>query len=346
MIKKIQIEEWIEGKDPKMNQVLLDVRSPVEYEQGHIPGSINFPLFDNDERARIGTMYKRGGREASVLLGLELVGSKLAGFVKTAMQLAPKRNVVIHCWRGGMRSGNMAWLLDTAGFNVQLIEGGYKLYRRFIRKQFDNRAKIIIVGGYTGSGKTEIIHALRDRNEQVIDLEGIANHKGSAFGAIGMDNQPSNEQYENDLYDEWRKLDLSKYVWLEDESRSVGAVSIPDPLYRQMRESPVLKININKEERIARLVKDYVTIEPEELLVAVERIRKKLGGQWADQALEAIKERNYESATDILLTYYDKAYLNGQKKRSQDTIINLEVSNLDPETIADQLINHKLITNI
>jgi len=346
MIEYIQIEKLFASIDTHEQVVLLDVRSPVEYKQGHIPGAINLPLFDNDERALVGTMYKSAGREASVLLGLELVGSKLVGFVKIAMKLAPKRKVLIHCWRGGMRSGNMAWLLDTAGFSVKVIEGGYKAYRGFIRKQFEIKANIIIVGGHTGSGKTEIIHALHNKNEQVIDLEGIANHKGSAFGAIGMENQPTNEQFENDIYDEWKKLDLSKYVWLEDESRSVGAVSIPDPLYKQMRQSQLVKINMGKEIRIARLVKDYVTIEPDKLVVAVERIRKKLGGQWADQAIEAIKKQNYELAADILLTYYDKAYLKGQQRRPTDTIINLEVKNPDPEMIADQLISHKLISNI
>lgn len=341
MIEHIKIDEWFERVEQLKDLVMLDVRSPAEFEQGHIPGAKNLSLFTDDERARVGTMYKSGGREASVLLGLDIVGTKLTGFVKAAMQMSPKRNVAIHCWRGGMRSANMAWLLDTAGFRVKVIEGGYKTYRRFIRKQFEINANIIIVGGHTGSGKTEIIYALRNKDEQVIDLEGIANHKGSAFGAIGMDDQPTNEQFENDLYHQWKQLDLSKPVWLEDESRSVGSVSIPDPLFIQMRQSPVLRIILDKETRINRLVKEYPTYEPDKLVDAVERIRKRLGGQWANRAIEAIIQQNYKLAADILLTYYDKAYLKGQENRSMDSVIDIEISNPEPAAVADQLIRYR-----
>ena len=339
MIEYIKIDKWFGRVDQLNDLVMVDVRSPAEFEQGHIPGAKNLPLCTDDERARVGTMYKSGGREASVLLGLDIVGTKLTGFVKAAMQMSPKRNVVIHCWRGGMRSANMAWLLDTAGFKVKVIEGGYKAFRRFIRKQFETKANIIIVGGHTGSGKTEIIYALRNKNEQVIDLEGIANHKGSAFGAIGMDDQPTNEQFENDIYNQWKQLDLSKPVWLEDESRSVGSVSIPDPLFIQMRQSPVLRIKVDKNTRIKRLVKEYSTYVQNDLKMAVERIRKNLGGQMANQAITAIDNKNYELATDILLIYYDKAYQRGLEKRSGDSVTDIDISNPDPAVIADQLLS-------
>jgi len=225
MPKEIQIDLFLELS--KTNPI-IDVRSPGEYEHAHIPGALNLPLFSNEERAEIGTIYKQRGRVKAVQRGLEVVGPKLAGFAKFALALQSE-NILIHCWRGGMRSSSMAWLLETVGINCTLLTGGYKSYRSRVLTSFEKPLKIILLGGYTGSGKTDLIKLLKEQGEQVLDLEGLACHKGSAFGAIGQGEQPSSEQFENLLSLEMEALDGEKVVWIEDESRNVGKVFVPEP---------------------------------------------------------------------------------------------------------------------
>ncbi len=180
---------------------LLDVRSPGEYAQGHVPGALSFPLFSDAERATVGTIYKQQSRDLALETGLELVGPKLGGFVREARTLAPQGQVVVHCWRGGQRSGSMAWLLRQGGLDVWTLEGGYKAYRTWVLAELAaQQYSLYIIGGRTGTGKTKILHALRQMGEQVVDLEGLACHKGSAFGFIGELPQPTVEQFENDLH--------------------------------------------------------------------------------------------------------------------------------------------------
>ncbi|MBK8554971.1 MAG: tRNA 2-selenouridine(34) synthase MnmH [Lewinellaceae bacterium] len=209
-------------------RVLLDVRSPGEYAQGHIPGAFSFPLFSDEERARVGTTYKQANPEAALLLGLDLVGPKMGHFVVEALKLSRNKKLAVHCWRGGQRSKSMAWLLRLAGCDVVTLNGGYKAFRHEALDQYHlHPYNLRVVGGRTGSGKTKVLQALRDMGEQIIDLEGLAHHKGSAFGAIGEQEQPSVEQFENDLFFALRALDPQKRIWIENESRSIGRVYIP-----------------------------------------------------------------------------------------------------------------------
>ena len=256
---------------------IIDVRSPAEFAQAHIPGAVNLPLFDNDERAKVGTIYKKQNKDKAILAGLDIVGPKMAKFVVKAKKIAKNNKILIHCWRGGMRSGSMAWLFKTAGLNIEILEGGYKAYRQFIKKEFAKEANITILSGSTGSGKTDILIELVKLGEQIIDLEGIAHHKGSAFGAIGEKKQHSTEQFENNLYKAWAKLDLTKRIWVEDESKAIGLNHIPDEVFLQMRKAPVIKINVPKEVRIKRLVKDYTYADKEILIYHLNRIQKRLG---------------------------------------------------------------------
>jgi tRNA 2-selenouridine synthase len=174
----------------------IDVRSEKEYGHGHIPGAVNLPLFSDEERVVIGTIYKNSGREASVLKGLEIAGPKLAGFVKKLHKITDQKDILVHCWRGGMRSESMAWLFGQAGYKAHVLEGGYKAYRRFIREELSRPLTYIILGGLTGSGKTELLHMLGRAGEQILDLEKLACHKGSVFGGLGQPGQPANEQFE------------------------------------------------------------------------------------------------------------------------------------------------------
>jgi len=328
MPTKLSIEEFLPLTD---TFPLVDVRSPAEYAKAHIPGAVNIPLFDNEERKQVGIRYKQGGKENAVLLGLEYVGPKMAGFVKQAKKLVKKdKRILVHCWRGGMRSGSMAWLFETAGLKVFTLDGGYKAYRGYIRKQFSKNVDMVVLGGYTGSGKTSILQEMEKKGEQFLDIEGIAHHKGSVFGPLGQKQQPSNEQFENNLADAWRKFDFSKPVWVEDESRQLGTCGIPDPLFAQMRKAPVIKVIIPKSERIKRLVNEYGNFEKKLLAEQVEKIRERLGGQFANEAIEALNQNQLDKVADLTLRYYDKAYEFGILKRNPESITKLELEKDDP----------------
>src|ERR1700759_4202769 len=180
MTRRITIDELLTG--PTMP--IADVRTPAEFAHGHIPGAFNLPLFSNEERVLVGTTYKQVGKEAAILLGFDLTGAKWSGFIREALEIAPKKKIALHCWRGGMRSGAMAWALDLYGFDVYLLTRGYKHYRRRGLDTFAEKLNIRILGGLTGSGKTKVLHQLKSLGEQVIDLEDLAQHQGSAFGSM------------------------------------------------------------------------------------------------------------------------------------------------------------------
>lgn len=317
---------------------ILDVRSPAEFSQGHIPGAVNLSLFDDMERKKVGTFYKNSGREASVLLGLELVGPKMAGFVKEVRKQVQGKDLLIHCWRGGMRSNGMAWLLETAGYKVSVLEGGYKSYRGYIRQQLSDPFHLIVLGGYTGSGKSEVLRFLKEQGEQVIDLEAIANHKGSAFGDLGQEHQPTNEQFENNLYQELSKLERNKPVWVEDESRSIGSVGIPDPFLLQMRESPVIFMEMDSNFRVPKLVEEYAGYDTELLKKAIIKISDKLGGLQTKLSIEALETRDFARAIELVLAYYDKAYRAGMEKRDNSKVYRLKVNSSNAVENAGKLI--------
>jgi len=317
---------------------LVDVRSPAEFAQGHISGAVNIPLFDNEERAIVGIGYKKGGREHAVQLGLEIVGPKLADFVKQAKKLTPKKEILIHCWRGGMRSGSMAWLFETAGMKAYTLEGGYKAYRRYIREQFSRPVKMLVLGGTTGSGKTDILKILEKHGEQFLDIEGLAHHKGSVFGPLGQEPQPTNEQFENNLADVWRKFDFEKRLWVEDESRQLGKCVLPDPLFFQLRKAPLIKIIVSKPEREKRLVKEYGGFKKEELEEQLVKIRERLGGQYLKEALKALGNGDMQTVAGLTLRYYDKAYDYGTSQRPQENIFELELEKDAPEKNARMIL--------
>ena len=237
---------------------IVDVRSPGEFEQGHVPGAVNLPLFSNDERAQVGTTYKQQGRQLAVQLGLELVGLKLPSLAQALLELAEADQTLrLHCWRGGMRSGSMAWLASTLELPVLLLEGGYKAYRRWVLACFESAWPLLVLGGRTGTGKTDLLHALRQRGQAVVDLEGLANHRGSSFGGLGQPPQPSTEHYENLLAASLTASAGQAPIWLEAESAQVGRCRIPAGLWRQMGEAPAVEIQRPIAERVEQLVSVY-----------------------------------------------------------------------------------------
>ncbi len=298
------------------------------------------PLFDNAERAEVGTLYKQKSPDAAFLRGLELVGPKMRWYVEEARRLAPNQEVAVHCWRGGQRSQSMAWLLDKTFSDVQVIAGGYKALRnagRLALKQFSR--PILVLSGATGSGKTKILQALQALGETAVDLEGMASHKGSTFGALGQGNQPTVEHFENLLFYHFLQLSIpdSSPVWLEDESKSIGRVYVPAELWHHMANAPVVVLELPLEWRIDNLVQDYAKYPIEDLKTAFSRIRKRLGGQHLKAALTALDQHDYTTAAAIALRYYDKAYALSQQKHERVVALRLQPTTNDPNKIAQDL---------
>lgn len=287
---------------------IIDVRSPKEFDEGHIPGAINLPIFTNDERVVVGTLYKKQGRDAAVLKGLEFVGPKMADFAKQAMNLAVDKQLLVHCWRGGMRSESMSWLFEKVGLECMVLSGGYKGYRSFCLHRMEQIKHMTVLKGCTGSGKTEILRELAVMGEQMIDLEQLANHRGSSFGGIEQGLQPTTQQFQNDLYAQMSDFDLDKRVWVEGESKSIGRVHIPDTFWEVMRHAQVMEIVVPFDDRVKHLVHGYATHNADDMVAAISRLQKRLGGDLLKQILEVYAKGDYYATASLLLGYYDRTY--------------------------------------
>jgi len=320
MAKIIEIEQFLASAE---SFPVVDVRAPGEFKEGHIPGAVNLPLFSDEERAVVGTYYKKNGQYKAMLSGLDFVGPKMSEFVRSAHKLAKQGVINVHCWRGGMRSQSMAHLFEFSGLKTNVLKGGYKAYRNYIKQEYGKAQKIFVLGGSTGSGKTEILYELEKLGQQIIDLEGLANHKGSAFGAIGENDQLPNEQFENNIYEFWKKLDLSKAIWIEDESKSIGKNYVPDELYQSIRSSKVIYLDVPKEIRVLRLIKDYAKYDVNLAEQAIIKIQKRLGNENARMCIEALKNKEFDKVADVSLNYYDKTYNFGVSKRDKETVFNV-----------------------
>ena len=299
------IEAFLAGAGP-----VLDVRAPAEFAQGHLPGARNLPLFSDEGRAAVGTAYKQQGRQAAIQLGLELVGPRLAelGAALSAAAAEAHGPLRLHCWRGGMRSESVAWLARQLELPVVVLEGGYKSFRRWVLGQLEQPWPVHLLGGRTGTGKTDLLLALRRRGVAVVDLEGLAHHRGSSFGGLGLPPQPSNEHYENRLALELERQRGARQIWLEAESAQVGRCRIPAGLWRQMQQAPLLEIRRPLEERLQQLVAVYGGQGQAPLREATERIARRLGPQRTAAALEAIDQGDWAGAARQMLDYYDRCY--------------------------------------
>ena len=242
---------------------VVDVRTPAEYTQGHIPTAHNIPLFSNDERRKIGKTYKYSGQEEAIIMGLEFAGARMKEMALHASEIATKQQLLVHCWRGGMRSASMAWLFQTVGLKSLLLEGGYKSFRRHVLSSFESDFSFIVIGGLTGAGKSEVLRALKKGGEQVLDLEKLAHHKGSAFGGLGETAQCTNEQFENDIFWDLCRLDKNRIIWTEDESRTIGKNTLPGEIYKSIRSAPLVFLDVSFQNRIDRLVKNYAKFPKE-----------------------------------------------------------------------------------
>ena len=321
------------------HHVLLDVRSPGEYQTGKLPGARSLPLFSDPERAEVGTLYKQTSPDAALLRGLEIAGGKMRWLVEEARRLAPENKVVVHCWRGGQRSGSVAWLLERAGFDVTQLTGGYKATRAAIRQYFRQpEHDFRVLSGPTGSGKTEILLAMRHLGAHVVDLEGLAHHKGSAFGALGEAPQPSSEEFENLLYAALRAIPAGETVWLEDESRLIGHVYLTDEFYAALTAAPVVVVEQPLAWRVERLVRQYAGYPKEGLAESFNKIRKRLGGQHLNAALAALERDDFATAAEVALVYYDKAYHHYGERRGAAVLGTVVAAGREAEGVARQVL--------
>lgn len=316
--------------------VTIDVRSPLEFEAGHKVGAINMPLFSNEERAEVGTLYKQVGRERAVERGLEFVGPKMAELVRTARQLSAGEPIELYCARGGMRSGSVAWLLRTAGLEVNIIKGGYKAYRaEFERNLAEKQWRLVVLSGATGSGKTELLHAIERASGQVLDLEGLANHRGSVFGGVGQGAQPTTEHFINLLHDRMDSFDKSRPVFCEGESMLIGHVYMPRALYDTMQSSPQVEVTSDREDRLQRIMREYGTLPVERLRECFLKIAKRMGPEQTKNAVEALDRGEIRAAAYLGLDYYDKCYKKSERLSEAHV---LELSSNEIEAKVDELI--------
>jgi tRNA 2-selenouridine synthase len=316
---------------------VLDVRTPEEFRQGHITGAINLPLFDTDERAIIGRFYKEQGRDAAIIKGFELCSGKTGKFVSTGRAIAKDNSLLLHCWRGGFRSASLAWLFETAGIKTCVLKGGYKTYRGHVLNWLKRPFNLIVLGGMTGSGKTDILLHLKETGFQILDLESLAHHKGSAFGSLGEEAQKSNEQFENDIFGFLAECNPDQPVWVEDESQNIGRNLIPFAFFRQILTSPLICIETDIQTRLDRLVRDYAEFPVDSLSMCIKRISKRLGGLKTKAALEYLEERNFRKVAGIMLDYYDKTYSYSLRKRDIRKVHTVNICSLDLPDAAERI---------
>jgi len=284
---------------------LFDVRAPLEYAKGHIPGAINLPLFSNEERAIVGTCYKKEGQRQAIELGVKLVGPKLYDLLTLVKKHAESNaSLRLYCWRGGMRSGFVGWFLNFVGFKAAVLPGGYKAFRTWTREQFEKPYQLHVIGGNTGSGKTEWLQ----KQPQALDLEQCAAHRGSSFGLLPSTSQPTQEQFENLIAWRLSRLDRSQPIFIEDESRTIGTLVIPQALFRAMQIAPRTILDVPLEERVERIIRDYGDFPRQHLIECTRRLQKRLGGVRTEEAVRWIEQGNLREAVLILLQYYDKSY--------------------------------------
>ncbi|MDU1847668.1 MAG: tRNA 2-selenouridine(34) synthase MnmH [Niallia nealsonii] len=330
MFQDITIERLLELREKKEFS-LVDVRSPSEFNEHTIPGSINIPLFTDEERAEVGTLYKQVSVEAAKARGLEIVSAKLPAFIKSFQELS--RDVVVFCWRGGMRSKTAATVIDLMGVHSYRLQGGFRTYRQWVIHQLETielAQEAIVLNGYTGSNKTVILQQLKQEGLPVLDLEGMANHRGSIFGQIGL--KPHNQKtFDSLLVSEMEKLPSSPYFLMEGESKRIGKVLLPDILLKKKESGHQLFIHMPIEERVQHILADYSPWDHhDECVEAFHLIKRRIHTPAAAKTEEALQTGNYAEAVELLLTYYyDPLYERTAMQYKDEQTIDLYVKNTE-----------------
>ncbi|WP_026695759.1 tRNA 2-selenouridine(34) synthase MnmH [Peribacillus kribbensis] len=330
MFQDITVEDFIEFKEKK-GFITVDVRSPSEYKDSTIPGSINIPLFDDKERAEIGTIYKQVGVKEAKERGLEIVSAKLPEFIKQFNETkAPK---AVFCWRGGMRSRTSATLLDLMGIKTFRIAGGFKEYRKWVVERlenFDLKPEVYVLNGYTGTGKTLMLKKLAEEGYGIVDLEALAGHRGSIFGQIGL--EPANQKsFDSLLLNTLTELQDHPFIMFEAESSRIGKVVLPHFVIEKKEQGKQIFIDMPIEERVKHILEDYRPWEHQtESIEAFNKIKRRLHTPIAAEIEKDLEEGEFHSAVELLLIhYYDPRYAFAKEKYPQNKILTIKVQNVD-----------------
>lgn len=329
MINSVQVPLFEEQR-----AILIDVRSPSEFQESHIPGAINIPLLNDEHRKLVGTTYKQVGKDAAMKLGYELVTPIQDSFVEKLKAHTDDLSVKIYCARGGLRSQLMSKYFMDLGYDVTHLKGGYKAYRNEILNTLSRLKNIRILSGYTGSGKTEILQSLTDLGEQVIDLEALAHHRGSAFGALGQPDQPSSSMFHNLIYERVKRFDITKITWVESESVTIGKVYLPKELWENMKSAEGYEIILPLEDRVKHTLKLYGEFELSYLITCIKQLQKRLGHEEMQLLVALTEIGELKPVVQRLLKYYDKAYEHGRAKRESHKFVKLYFPSLDVVKIA------------
>jgi len=304
---------------------IVDARTPLEFAEDHLPGAINIPILTNAERVEIGTLYKQQGPQIARIRGLELTCHRFPAIVATVAEAAAGRPILVYCWRGGLRSESIAMLLEMTGYPVVKLAGGYRSFRTLVSSFFESVSlpvQLVVLHGMTGSGKTEFLQQLPQERYTTIDLEGLAKHRGSAFGSLGLGEQPSQKRFETLLWDAFRKAPADRPIVVEGESKRIGRINLPGDLYEVMAASTKVWCTVSVATRVKRLSAEYAREEYRQPMAeALERIKKKLGGEQYTELQHKLADWDVPGiAQDLIEQYYDKLYYRVRKWEPEGTI--------------------------
>ena len=312
-LQTITTDEALSLRD--QGALMVDVRSPAEFAQETIPGAVNIPLLEDEERALVGTCYKQKGRMEARLLGLKLISPRIPSMVALLLERNKAKSPppVIFCWRGGMRSEASATLFDLAGIHVCRLRGGHKAFRDHVRDFLHRGAwgRLLVLRGLTGVGKTALLKRLAQQGVPVLDLEGIACHRGSAFGGLYQPPQPTQKHFEALLWDALRKIPCGSWAVTEGESRNIGKLLLPERLYASLQEETSLWVRASLDYRVRTILEDYhhLLTDKAALAAPIQSLKRRLGGETVQKLLQLVEEGRWqELVRRLLIDYYDPLY--------------------------------------
>ena len=315
-----KIQKWTEI----MADMIIDVRSPTEFAEDHIPGAINMPVLNDDERVKVGTIYKQINAFEARRYGGPLVAKNISDHIKTYLQNKPVEfKPLIYCWRGGQRSNSFARICSDIGWRVSILEGGYKSYRRNVLRDLEvgaQKIKPILISGPTGTGKTRLLYYIKKQGGQVLDLEGLANHRGSLLGLKPGETQPTQKNFETKLCNEIMSLDFNKPVFIEAESSKIGQLQIPQTLFKIMKSANILELNMSIKSRVQFLVKEYLYLQtnPQALFKLFDAMVYRHGVNQTEQWRKLALDRKWqELAVSLILIHYDPAYKGSSMRKDK-----------------------------